>query len=416
MRKISQIINGKRKIIKKPELLAPAGNLEKLKVAIMYGADAVFVGGKEFSLRSQASNFSLEDIQEGVEFAKKYGAHIHVTCNIILHQDNLEGLKDYLKKLDEIGVTAIIVADPYIMKIAKDMKLGLEVHVSTQLSTLNSQAISFYQNMGMDRVVLGREVTYDDLKRIMDKVDVDIEYFIHGAMCIHYSGRCMLSNYLSRRDANRGGCSQSCRWYYDLYQDGELVNQENDMPFSMSSKDMSLVAHIGELIELGVDSFKIEGRMKSVHYIATVVSTYRKLIDTYCEDPDHFQQSDYFEKELLKAANRAFCHGFYYEHPTVNEQLFNMRDEHPTQEFVLRIVDYDKETKLAKIEQRNYFKLGDQIEVFSPHHDNLCFTVKKLYNEDMEEIDVANHPMEILYVEIPYQVLSNDMGRKVRNV
>lgn len=416
MRKISQIINGKRKIIKKPELLAPAGNLEKLKVAIMYGADAVFVGGKEFSLRSQASNFSLEDIQEGVEFAKKYGAHIHVTCNIILHQDNLEGLKDYLKKLDEIGVTAIIVADPYIMKIAKDMKLGLEVHVSTQLSTLNSQAISFYQNMGMDRVVLGREVTYDDLKRIMDKVDVDIEYFIHGAMCIHYSGRCMLSNYLSRRDANRGGCSQSCRWYYDLYQDGELVNQENDMPFSMSSKDMSLVAHIGELIELGVDSFKIEGRMKSVHYIATVVSTYRKLIDTYCEDPDHFQQSDYFEKELLKAANRAFCHGFYYEHPTVNEQLFNMRDEHPTQEFVMRIVDYDKETKLAKIEQRNYFKIGDQIEVFSPHHDNLFFTVKKLYNEDMEEIDVANHPMEILYVEIPYQVLSNDMGRKVRNV
>lgn len=416
MRKISQIINGKRKIIKKPELLAPAGNLEKLKVAIMYGADAVFVGGKEFSLRSQASNFSLEDIQEGVEFAKKYGAHIHVTCNIILHQDNLEGLKDYLKKLDEIGVTAIIVADPYIMKIAKDMKLGLEVHVSTQLSTLNSQAISFYQNMGMDRVVLGREVTYDDLKCIMDKVDVDIEYFIHGAMCIHYSGRCMLSNYLSRRDANRGGCSQSCRWYYDLYQDGELVNQENDMPFSMSSKDMSLVAHIGELIELGVDSFKIEGRMKSVHYIATVVSTYRKLIDIYCEDPDHFQQSDYFEKELLKAANRAFCHGFYYEHPTVNEQLFNMRDEHPTQEFVMRIVDYDKETKLAKIEQRNYFKLGDQIEVFSPHHDNLCFTVKKLYNEDMEEIDVANHPMEILYVEIPYQVLSNDMGRKVRNV
>lgn len=416
MRKISQIINGKRKIIKKPELLAPAGNLEKLKVAIMYGADAVFVGGKEFSLRSQASNFSLEDIQEGVEFAKKYGAHIHVTCNIILHQDNLEGLKDYLKKLDEIGVTAIIVADPYIMKIAKDMKLGLEVHVSTQLSTLNSQAISFYQNMGMDRVVLGREVTYDDLKRIMDKVDVDIEYFIHGAMCIHYSGRCMLSNYLSRRDANRGGCSQSCRWYYDLYQDGELVNQENDMPFSMSSKDMSLVHHIGELIELGVDSFKIEGRMKSVHYIATVVSTYRKLIDTYCEDPDHFQQSDYFEKELLKAANRAFCHGFYYEHPTVNEQLFNMRDEHPTQEFVMRIVDYDKETKLAKIEQRNYFKIGDQIEVFSPHHDNLCFTVKKLYNEDMEEIDVANHPMEILYVEIPYQVLSNDMGRKVRNL
>ena len=414
MRKISQIIDGKRKIIKKPELLAPAGNLEKLKVAIMYGANAVFFFFKEFSLRSQASNFTLEDIREGVEFAKKYDAHIHVTCNIILHQDNLEGLKDYLKQLDDIGVTAIIVADPYIMKIAKDMHLNLEVHVSTQLSTLNSQAIAFYQKMGMDRVVLGREVTYEDLKAMIDKVDVDIEYFIHGAMCIHYSGRCMLSNYLSRRDANRGGCSQSCRWYYDLYQDGVLVNKEEDMPFSMSSKDMSLVHHIGELIELGVDSFKIEGRMKSVHYIATIVSTYRKLIDAYCEDPDHFHQDDFYEKELQKAANRALCHGFYFDHPGVDEQLFNMRDEHPTQEFVMRIVDYNHQNHLAKIEQRNYFEIGDQIEVFSPHHDNLFFTVEKLYNEDMEEVTKANHPMEILYVEIPHRVLANDMGRKVR--
>ena len=413
MRNVSQIVNGKRKIIKKPELLAPAGNLEKLKTAIMYGADAVFVGGKEFSLRSQASNFSIEDIKEGVIFAKKYGAHIHVTCNIILHQDNLKGIEEYLQTLDDIGVTAIIVADPYIMKIAKDMDLNLEVHVSTQLSTLNLKAIEFYQKMGMDRVVLGREVTYEDLKTIMEYAPVDVEYFIHGAMCIHYSGRCMLSNYLSRRDANRGGCSQSCRWYYDLYDDGNLVNQEDDMPFSMSSKDMSLIDHIGELIELGVDSFKIEGRMKSLHYIATVVSTYRKLIDTYCEDPDHSIQDESYRQELLKAANRALCHGFFYEHPGVEEQLFNMRDEHPTQEFVMRILDYDQEKHLAKIEQRNYFKVGDQIEIFSPHHPNLFFTVEKLYNEDKEAVEVANHPMEILYVEINENVLANDMGRKV---
>lgn len=413
MRNVSQIVNGKRKIIKKPELLAPAGNLEKLKTAIMYGADAVFVGGKEFSLRSQASNFSIEDIKEGVIFAKKYGAHIHVTCNIILHQDNLKGIEEYLQTLDDIGVTAIIVADPYIMKIAKDMDLNLEVHVSTQLSTLNLKAIEFYQKMGMDRVVLGREVTYEDLKAIMEYAPVDVEYFIHGAMCIHYSGRCMLSNYLSRRDANRGGCSQSCRWYYDLYDDGNLVNQEDDMPFSMSSKDMSLIDHIGELIELGVDSFKIEGRMKSLHYIATVVSTYRKLIDAYCEDPDHFIQDESYRQELLKAANRALCHGFFYEHPGVEEQLFNMRDEHPTQEFVMRILDYDQEKHLAKIEQRNYFKVGDQIEIFSPHHPNLFFTVEKLYNEDKEAVEVANHPMEILYVEINENVLANDMGRKV---
>ena len=299
------------------------------------------------------------------------------------------------------------------MKIAKDMDLNLEVHVSTQLSTLNLKAIEFYQKMGMDRVVLGREVTYEDLKTIMEYAPVDVEYFIHGAMCIHYSGRCMLSNYLSRRDANRGGCSQSCRWYYDLYDDGNLVNQEDDMPFSMSSKDMSLIDHIGELIELGVDSFKIEGRMKSLHYIATVVSTYRKLIDTYCEDPDHFIQDESYRQELLKAANRALCHGFFYEHPGVEEQLFNMRDEHPTQEFVMRILDYDQEKHLAKIEQRNYFKVGDQIEIFSPHHPNLFFAVEKLYNEDKEAVEVANHPMEILYVEINENVLANDMGRKV---
>jgi len=413
MRNVSQIINGKRKIIKKPELLAPAGNLEKLKTAIMYGADAVFVGGKEFSLRSQASNFTVEDIKEAVEFAKKYGAHIHVTCNIILHQDNLEGIEDYLKTLDEIGVSAIIVADPYIMSIAKNLNLNLEVHVSTQLSTLNLKAIEFYKNMGMDRVVLGREVTYEDLKEIMSYAPCDIEYFIHGAMCIHYSGRCMLSNYLSRRDANRGGCSQSCRWYYDLYEDGQLVNQEGDMPFSMSSKDMSLIDHIGELIELGVDSFKIEGRMKSLHYIATVISTYRKFIDAYCEDPDAFKQDDYYRRELEKAANRALCHGFFYDNPTQNEQLFNLRDEHPTQEFVLRVLDYNKETKLAKIEQRNYFKIGDIIEIFSPHHDNYEIIVSELYNEDKKVIEVANHPMEILYLKIEQQVEINDMGRKV---
>lgn len=413
MRNVSQIVNGKRKIIKKPELLAPAGNLEKLKVAIMYGADAVFVGGKEFSLRSQASNFSIEDIAAGVAFAKKYGAHIHVTCNIILHQDNLQGIQEYLRTLDQIGVTAIIVADPYIMTIAKEMNLNLEVHVSTQLSTLNLKAIEFYQNMGMDRVVLGREVTYEDLKTIMEYAPVDIEYFIHGAMCIHYSGRCMLSNYLSRRDANRGGCSQSCRWYYDLYQNGELVNHEDDMPFSMSSKDMSLIDHIGELIELGVDSFKIEGRMKSLHYIATVVSTYRKLIDAYCDDPDHFQQNESYRDELLKAANRALCQGFFYDHPSQEEQLFYMRDEHPTQEFVMRVLEYDKQEHLAKIEQRNYFKVGDKIEIFSPHHPNLFFTVEKLYNEDKESIEVANHPMEVLYVQIDEEILPNDMGRKV---
>ena len=413
MRNVSKIIDGKRVIVKKPELLAPAGNLEKLKVAIKYGADAVFVGGKEFSLRSSASNFSLEDIKEAVTFAKKYNAAIHVTCNIILHQDNLDGIEQYLKTLDEIGVQAIIVADPYIMSIAKKLNLNLEVHVSTQLSTLNSKAIKFYQNLGMDRVVLGREVCYQDLKTILDKTDIDIEYFIHGAMCIHYSGRCMLSNYFSRRDANRGGCSQSCRWYYDLFIKDKQVNDNGVIPFSMSSKDMALINHIPELIELGVNSFKIEGRMKSLHYIATVVSTYRKLIDDYCKDPDNFVMSDKYYQELLKAANRALCTGFFDNQADNNKQIYNQRDEHPTQEFCARVIGYDELNQMAIIEQRNYFKLGDRIEFFSPSHENVIVPVEKIINEENEEVSVANHPMEILKLPVCYKLKVDDMGRRI---
>lgn len=413
MRNVSKIIDGKRVIVKKPELLAPAGNLEKLKVAIKYGADAVFVGGKEFSLRSSASNFSLEDIKEAVTFAKKYNAAIHVTCNIILHQDNLDGIEQYLKTLDEIGVQAIIVADPYIMSIAKKLNLNLEVHVSTQLSTLNSKAIKFYQNLGMDRVVLGREVCYQDLKTVLDKTDIDIEYFIHGAMCIHYSGRCMLSNYFSRRDANRGGCSQSCRWYYDLFIKDKQVNDNGVIPFSMSSKDMALINHIPELIELGVNSFKIEGRMKSLHYIATVVSTYRKLIDDYCKDPDNFVMSDKYYQELLKAANRALCTGFFDNQADNNKQIYNQRDEHPTQEFCARVIGYDESNQMAIIEQRNYFKLGDQIEFFSPSHENVIVPVEKIINEENEEVSVANHPMEILKLPVCYKLKVDDMGRRI---
>ena len=410
MKTISKIIDGKRVIIKKPELLAPAGSLEKLKVAIQYGADAVFVGGKEFSLRSSASNFSLEDIQEAVEFAREYGAAIHVTCNIILHEDNLEGLKEYLQALDKIGVVAIIVADPYIMHVAKELNVKMEVHVSTQLSTLNTSAIEFYQKLGVDRVVLGREVSYDDLKAIMSEVTTDIEYFVHGALCIHYSGRCMLSNYFSRRDANRGGCSQSCRWNYELKKDGqEISNSENK--FSMSSKDLALIEQVPSLIELGIDSFKIEGRMKSLHYVATVISTYRKLIDDYCSNPDQFIFDEKYSKELSKAANRAVCNGFFYNQTSAKDQLFSRRDEHPTQEFIMRVLDYNEATGLAKIEQRNYFKVGDLVEVFGPTHELLEFTITKIYNEDMEEVQVANHPMEILYIASTKKLCPNDMGR-----
>ena len=413
MKEISKVINGRRKIIKKPELLAPAGNLEKLKTAIIYGANAVFVGGKEFSLRSQASNFSLDDIKEAVIFAKEYNADVHVTCNIILHQENLKGIEEYLKALDKLGVKAIIVADVNMVRIAKQLDLQLEIHLSTQLSITNSKAVDFWSELGVNRVVLAREVEYSDLKDIMNKTTIDIEYFIHGAMCIHYSGRCMLSNYYSHRDANRGGCSQSCRWNYDIYENDIKLNTSKEDAFTMSSKDLALVKEIPKLIELGIDSFKIEGRMKSIHYIATIVSTYRKLIDAYCDNPDTFVFDEFFELETLKAANRCLSTGFFYGVATQNQQIFNLRDEHPTQEFVIRVVEYDEEKKIAKIEQRNHFKVGELVEFFSPKKEHWQMTIKKLYNIDFEEIEIANHPMEILFLEVEQVVYTNDMARKV---
>jgi len=388
----------------KPELLAPAGTPEKLRTAILYGADAVFAGGKEFSLRSAASNFSMDDIRESCAFAKAHGADVHITCNIIPHQNNLVGLSDYLKALDGAGVKAVIVADPGIMQEVKRLNLNLEVHVSTQMSVTNSAAVKYFENLGMDRVVLGRETSFEDLKTIRRKCpDIALEYFVHGAMCIARSGRCMLSNWYSGRDANRGGCSQSCRWAYDIEDGG-------DIPFSMGSKDMCLIRHIPELIDLGVDSFKIEGRMKSIHYIATVVSTYRKLIDAYCEGRPY--DLDWCEAELWKAANRAFCEGFYHGHVSAKDQLFNLRDEHPTQEFVLRVTDYDKDTETMICEERNYFKVGDKVEIFSPVRENQSFVVEDMETLDGEKREVANHPLELLRVKVPFEVSENDMGRR----
>ena len=411
-KEISQIINGKRVIVKKPELLAPAGNLEKLKTAVIYGADAVFIGGKEFSLRSLASNFSLDDIKEAVEFAHAHGSAVHITTNIVMHENNLEGLENYLKALDEIEVDAIIAADPHIILTAKRLGCRFETHVSTQLSSMNSQTVKFWAKQGVERVVLAREVTYNELCDIIDDSPIDIEYFIHGAMCVNISGRCMLSNHYSKRDANRGGCSQSCRWFYQL-EDNE-GNSLTEQPFTMSSKDLCSIREIPKLIEAGVDSFKIEGRMKSIHYIATIVSTYRKLIDAYCADPDNFEFDEFYANELEKAANRQTSTGFFYGTATEQQQLFNLRDEHPTQEFVIRVLDYDKETGLAKIEQRNHFKVGQTVEFFSPNQDNFNMEITEIYNEKMEPVEVANHPMETLYIKMTKEVSANDMARKVK--
>ena len=290
--KILEEINVQNKPkMKKPELLAPAGNLEKLKIAIHYGADAVFLGGQEYGLRSNADNFTMPEIQEGVAFAKRYGAKIYVTTNIIAHDENIDGLDTYLRDLALTGATGIIVADPLIIETCKKVAPELEIHLSTQQSLSNYKAVEFWKEEGLDRVVLARETGAMEMKEMKEKVDIEIESFIHGAMCIAYSGRCTLSNHMTARDSNRGGCCQSCRWDYDLLHiesDGELDLYYGDhevAPFAMSPKDLKLIESIPNMMDIGVDSLKIEGRMKSIHYIATVVSIYRKVIDAYASDP-----------------------------------------------------------------------------------------------------------------------------------
>lgn len=307
---------GNRYRLAKPELLAPAGNLEKLKFAVHYGADAVYIGGQKYGLRSNADNFSFEEMREGVEFARKYGAKVFVATNIYAHNEDLEGIEEYLRNLYEVGIAAIIVADPVIIETARRVVPGLEVHLSTQQSTVNWQAVKFWKEQGLPRVVLGRETSLHEIEEIKKHVDIELEAFIHGAMCSSYSGRCVLSNHFTDRDSNRGGCCQSCRWKYDLFEDGreeaawvseeearesQVLQQfrlgvtqlplfeENDNAFTMGSKDLCMIEHIPDLIDAGVDSFKIEGRMKSIHYVATVVNVYRQAIDAYMADPDNYE-------------------------------------------------------------------------------------------------------------------------------
>ena len=312
------------------ELLAPAGDLSKLKIAILYGANAVFIGGQKFSLRSRASNFTLEDIKEGCDFAHKHNAKIHVTCNILPHEDDLDGLKEYLLELEQCGVDAIICASmvviDYVLKYTK-----MECHVSTQESTLNQKMVDFFTDLGVDRVVLGRELSIAQAKKIKENSKVEIEMFIHGGMCVSYSGRCMLSNNMTNRDANRGGCAHSCRWNYDLIVNDDKINPDGQY-FQMSSKDLCSIRDFKAILNSKVDSLKIEGRMKSIHYIATVVKCYRMMIDEFEETGD-IKDYDYYENFLSKAENRLTSHGFLRGMTTITEQLYNSRSENPTQDF-----------------------------------------------------------------------------------
>ncbi|EJS04689.1 collagenase-like protease [Bacillus sp. MYb56] len=420
VQEISRVIDGKRVIVKKPELLIPAGNLEKLKVAIHYGADAVYLGGQEFGLRSNAGNFTLEDMAEGVEFAKKYGAKIYVTTNIFAHNENMDGLEEYLKGIEKAGVTGIIVADPLIIDTCKRVAPSVEVHLSTQQSLSNWKAAQYWKEEGLHRLVLAREASYEEMKEIKEKVDVEIEAFVHGAMCIAYSGRCTLSNHMTARDSNRGGCCQSCRWDYDLVQTvsqhkdaKELpLFQEEDAHFAMSPKDLNLILSIPKMIEIGIDSLKVEGRMKSIHYVATVATVYRKVIDAYCADPDNFEFKQEWLDELDKCANRDTAPAFFEGVPGHQEQMFGNHSKKTTYDFAGLVLDYNEETGIVTLEQRNHFKPGHEVEFFGPEIENFTQTVEKIWDEDGNELDAARHPLQIVKFKVDQPVYVNNMMRK----
>ncbi|WP_413308590.1 U32 family peptidase [Bacillus sp. 1P10SD] len=414
---ISEIINGKRVIVKKPELLAPAGNLEKLKIAVQYGADAVFIGGQEYGLRSNADNFTFEEMKEGVEFAKRFGSKIYVTTNIFAHNENIGGLEDYILNLKETGIAGIIVADPLIIETCQRLAPEIEIHISTQQSLSNWKAAQFWKEAGAERVVLAREVSAEEIREMKEKVDVEIETFIHGAMCIAYSGRCTLSNHMTARDSNRGGCCQSCRWDYDLYQlegnDQEAaLFEEGDAPFAMSPKDLNLIQAIPQMIELGIDSLKIEGRMKSIHYIATVVSVYRKVIDAYCADPENFVIQREWLEELDKCANRETAPAFFEGVPGYKEQMFGNHSKKTKFEFVGLVLDYNPETQIVTLQQRNHFKPGEEVEFFGPEIHNFTHVIDKIWDEKGNELDAARHPLQIVQFKLDKPVYPNNMMRK----
>lgn len=399
--------------MRKIELLAPAGDLEKLKIAVLYGADAVFIGGKKFSLRARASNFEIKDIKEACDFAHKHGTKVHVTMNIIPHNEDLVSLEEYIKDLDSCGVDAVIVASMYIASKVKEIAPRIEVHFSTQMSTTNSEAVRFLENEGYERAVLAREVTLEELEVVLPNTNIEIEVFIHGGMCVSYSGRCMLSNYMTNRDANRGGCAHSCRWNYTLEdEDGDMVSPPKQ--FHYGSKDLMALRYIPNLIDLQVASLKIEGRMKSIYYVATVVRSYRKLIDAYYEIQNKDKLDwEYYETEIKKAENRLTSIGFFEGQVTPNEQLYNMRNEIPTKEFVGVVLEYDASTEIATIQQRNHFLPDDTLEFFGPDLENTVYTIGEIQDEVGNSLEAARHPLQILKIKVPFTLSPFDMVRKV---
>lgn len=389
------------------ELLAPAGDMERLKIALYYGADAVYLGGRNYSLRANAKNFSLEEIKEAVEYAHSINKKIYVTVNIVFHDEDILGLEDYLKYLDECHVDAIIVSDILVMDLWKKLNLKMELHISTQASTLNKESALFYKELGAKRVVLAREASEDDIKEIKAYTNLDLEAFIHGAMCTSISGRCIMSNYATNRDANRGGCAQICRWCFNYYDDNDNLLSDN---FQMSPKDLNMALYIKDMINAGVNSFKVEGRMRSIYYIATVILSYRRIIDKIMNNTLTDEYTNYYLKVLNRCANRESASHFFKKMPTVNEQYYTQNGMEVSNQDFLGIV-LDNTDGIITIEQRNYFKKGDTIEFISPNFDTFDYNINEFYDENMQLIDTANHAQMIVKIKENLPLQKDDIMR-----
>lgn len=403
----------------KIELLAPAGDLEKLKMAILYGADAVYIAGENFGLRTASKNFTEEQMREAVDFVKKNNKKIYVTCNIIPHNDDFEGLESYLKYLQEVGVDAIIVADPGVLMIAKETVPDMEIHWSTQANNTNFNSARFWYKQGVKRVVTARELSFEEIKKIRDEIpsDMDIESFVHGAMCISYSGRCLMSNYMTGRDANRGSCAHPCRWKYSLVEEkrpGEYFPIEEDErgTYFFNSKDLCMIEYVKELIEAGVSSFKIEGRVKTPYYVATVVRAYRMAIDEYYRDPENYRFNPIWMEELKKASYRDFTSGFYLDKPNGDSQNYGTSSYIRNYDFMGLVIKYDSERKMALVDVRNRIFTGDNVEIIGPDCDTIYTTIKSMFNVNMEMIDVAPRPKELVWVDFGHELKENYIIRK----
>lgn len=384
------------------ELLAPAGDFERLYFAFLYGADAVYFGGQNFGLRANAKNFNLEEIKKATEYAHKIGKKVYVTVNIVFHDSDFEGLDDYLKYLDEIGVDSIIVSDIAVIKRVKELGLNIAMCLSTQASTMNSRAVKFWKNLGVTRVVLAREASREAIKRIK-ATGIEVEAFIHGAMCTSFSGKCILSNYMTLRDSNRGGCAQVCRWNFER-SDGEV-------DLTITPKDLNMVKFLEEEINMGIDSFKIEGRMRSIYYVATVIWCYRKMIDGIINKTLTDADKAYYLAVLNRCANRESAPQFFDKLPGVDEQYFNERDEVSNQDFLGLVVGYDENTKMATIETRNYFEKGYEVEFFGPNTETFSIVLNTIYNDSNELIDASRHPKTIVKIPVDQKLEKNDFMR-----